>query len=344
MAFVSSALDTPRGISLASASPDFKTKSNGYAVVFDNMQEIFGFDSNCNTALQLVSLFFSLEKSGSFAGYIVASEDPGLTAVKNVTVQWASPELTRSQSLGGPSWSGYELYGASTPTNAIYEAVVSYTLPNVYGPDSGNCWFVQCIISPWAGLFATQEAQTGSCYDSNKGQYVGCIAQGGTDSRYSCDFSGCPDNHFVAWTEFYPKQLQLQPCSMSVNHGDSMEVDVYNHAAGGGNQYTYDIYAYDFTNGHTCSVPSYYFPDLGTPYYGGYIAERANTLPKFDTFSMAGSIWYSGALRSIWAPYSQPGGWYDSIQMQNNGNANIQISSINSAGTFTQTWKTSKGT
>jgi len=135
---------------------------------------------------------------------------------------------------------------------------------------------------------------------------------------------------------------------MNVNPGDSAAADVVNEAAYGGSSTLYDIYVYDFTTGHTCSVTGHSFTRFNTPYYGQFIAERpiiqgsTARLPKFGSVTMGSSMYFSGALQGIYNAYQN--GWYVKDIMQNSGNTNIQVGAVQTNSAITQTWLTSAGT
>ncbi len=233
------------------------------------------------------------------------------------------------------------MFGNSAATNPVYEVTASWNVPSVTAP-SGGCSFI-CDLSIWPGMTAQDEG--GSCTSP-------CLIQAGTDSCIApgseCQaFPG--ENNYDAWWELLGSSNPgTQYCqNFPVKASDSMFVDIYNEAAGGGNVNQYEIYIDDFTSGLQCSPSNQPITfSMGTPYYGDFIGENAagGTLPNFGSFSMTGSIYYSGALQSIYNPYSNY--WYDLELLWPSGcNQNdITVGTVNSGGTFTQTYNNSCGT
>ncbi len=332
---------------MAEASAVFPLLKGELNAKFDDVQTVYRLSNDCTAALSHIDVYFDLTNS-SFVGYLVASENPTLSQVLNLSTRWISSGNSRT-GYQPTNWSGYEFYGNSAKSAAVWEAELQqYSVVTAMGPDAGNCQFTWCIIAPWSGLTDVGGLGGSNCWNSQTQQWVGCVAQAGIDSRYQCYLTYC-FTQYLAWTEFYPTQPELQSCSMTVNSGDLMSVDVYNHAEDGGNPQTYDIYIYDFTTPGACNVGNYVFSAMGTPHFAQYIAERAGSLPKFNpTINMQGNMYTNGVYQGIGTAYGAH--LYDLYQMTNyscdptcHPNYNIQVSSVNGAS-FTQTWKTSRGT
>lgn len=347
-----SSLDDQKAISLAMNNDGFKSKTSAYIPTFEVIFTTWAFDptasspENCNLKLSTVNVIFSLASSRGFEKKIVVSEDPSLTRVLNITEQLRNGHFGGNQSSndrrpGGFSsavsnyWSGYEFAGNANnpPTNTIYEARGTWAVPAVQVPYSGACTSsLPCDAAVWVGL------------DDTSGANNDHLAQAGTDSYITNCPSSCGTT-YEPWFEFLPSGPNF--CGgMVFNPGDSVTTYVNKHS---GTSTLYDISITDNTLGSACGVTSHNYSTMSAPIYAAFIVERfqftsggAYTLAKFSPFNISGTLNYSGSSHSIYTPYSNF--WFVQWSMQNGGNTNIGVSSVDSTGKFTESWWTSSGT
>lgn len=356
-----SSIDRTKAISLAANSPQYQSISQGYVSSFHSIVDIWSYDSNCNATWETLNVVFSLATPTRFVGHLIAAEDPSITKLFNVTLQEGIPQFYSS--IANTNYAGYAFTGNSGGTNPVYEASASWTVPTANLPPNG-CSFYHCDIAIWPGLMNDLAGNNG-------------IVQAGTDSGISC-YPGCQTSYY-GWYNLYPGGSSpgtgTQCPNFPVNAGDSVFTDIYNHAAGGGSPTVYDIMVNDYTTGKICNVPnqSFSFQGGGLPYWGGFIGERPYygfpfyyyaRLPNFGSFTMTGSVFYSGVLQSIYYPYtatppyppSGTQGWYQIKWMVNAGTenncagynqpsgSNICVGTVTGSGSFIQTWASSTGT
>lgn len=329
----SRSIDVLRAVTLADSSLQFKQESASYELTYTDTASTWSFNRGCIvTSLDYVEVYYLAKSAGVVKGNFVVSESANLSKITSTEFQNYSTRDTQA------IWSGYEMTGNIGATNPVYETTASWSVPGVQAP-SGGCNFY-CDLSIWPGMTAQDEGGSGSCTTP-------CLIQAGTDSCVSPYTSCYNRNAYDGWWELLGSSQGVQYCAnFPVAQGDSMEVDIFNEYAVGGSVNQYEIYVYDFTSGKTCSpTPNPVTFSMGTPYYGDYIAETVGTLPKFTTsINIQGSIYYNGALQSIHNPYSH--GWDDLELIWPNGcsQQDINVGSVSSTGSFSQTYVNSCGT
>ncbi len=333
-------INDARAVSLALSSPQLAAVSKGYSLTFNSLFNRWSFDSTCKVTWISVNVVFARVNSTGFTGYVVVSENPSQTEVNSVTLQQQTFRASGYQ-RSSINWSGYQFAGAlDNGTTAVWEAIADWAVPTVSTPYSGACQSTNCDYAVWIGLTHDQSGAAG-------------IAQTGSDGQVN-SLGGAT---YQLWYEFYPNNAVF--CFNMGGPGDSIHAYVLNQAVNpGGNSNLYNILVSDNTQGQSCSVPNQNFGSMGTPHLGNFIGERAKiggvraTLAQFTSYSMSGSIYYSGSTTGIYTPYSN--GWYTQFSMVNAGSqntcsgqplgSNICVSAVNTSNSFTQTWVTSQGT
>jgi Peptidase A4 family len=324
---MSATLNTQKALSLAESTPAFQTYSVGYEEQFNSIFNTWSFNSQGAVTWKTVNVVYSISNSTGFKANLVITESPGLLGVIGTALQ-ISP-MTAGTST---NWSGYTFSGNSGSSTPVYEAYATWTVPSVSEPQSYFCYFAHCDLSIWPGLTAQSGGSSG-------------IVQAGTDSGLYCT-AGC-SYYYYGWYEFYPAG-SVTCSSFPVSPGDSVGADIVNSGEYGGSTTSYAVYVYDFTAGNTCSTSKTGYSGFTVPYYGQFIAERPSfggtlaRLPKFGSVTMSGDVYYGSSLTGIYTPYSY--GWYIKTTMVNSGNTNINVGSVSSSSSFTQTWSTSSGT
>jgi hypothetical protein len=334
----STGLNITKAIALAEPSPGFMAGVGGYKFKYSSEFNTFSFDkSTCElTKWKGADIVFSLNGSDEFRGYAVVTEDPALTKVLNVTFQWGAI-YSSNPPISSQTFSGYEVYEYGYP---IVDETAQWDVPTVSQPPTSAC-SNGCYMTNWIGLTPAEFESTG--YN---------LVQAGTQSNLSCSIY-CSYS-YSGWYEFTPA---AEVHCLFVAPGDSMSTEVYNYLAGGGSQYYYSITVTDNSLGQGCGVSDYYYP-YGPPFYAQFFAERPlvgqtiATLPEFNSVSMTGQIVYNTNRVNLYSPYSSQ--YYYEYYMVNAGSqntcagqplgSNICLSSIDSSGSFSQTWATSSGT
>jgi hypothetical protein len=325
--------DIAKAISLATGQSEFQAKIKGYKSTFNSIFNEWSFDVNCNLTWKDVGIVYTITNATGFAKNVVVIENPSLTKVMNVTVQ------ETGRMISSTNWDGYEFYKSLPPSAVnVWEAKASWTQTTVNQPAAGYCVApTPCAISTWPGLSDLQGG--GNCSTTCD------LAQAGTTGQITCIHSGCNTINYFAWYEFLPANY-VTCSSFTLNKGDSVSSDIVNHAKSGGSNTLYDITVADSTSGSMCTVSSHTY-SIPSPLYATFINERpiiggvTQSLPKFTSITMTGSMYYSGALNSISVPYNA--GTYNQYNMVNGGNNNISLGGA-STGSFTATWSTSAGT
>ncbi len=325
-----------QAISIAQNAGQVKGLSQTYTTAYDSVFDRWAFDSNCNVTLTSVNVVFQLSNNNGFAGYAVAMEDSGVTHVLNVSLQQHNPRA----SITSTFWSGYELTASLDVNVPVWESIGDWSVPSVSQPFSNACQDTNhpCDVFIWPGLVNT---------GGNNG--ASGIAQTGSESKLTCVGSAC-NQSIDLWYEFWPQQSTAVVCLTGVVNGDSIHAYVLNQGWNGGDQTLWNLQITDQTRGGSCTVTGHSF-NIGKPYYAEFITERPlytdinqyATLPSFTQISIAGNMYYSGAVRGIYGPYTN--GWYNLYVMQNGCSPpNISTSAVNSGNSFTETWNNSCGT
>ena len=325
-------------ISIAEELQQFSQATRGYNASFDSVFDSWSFDNNCSVTLKSVNIVFQLKNNTGFVGYAVATEDPGVTHVVNLTLQLRDPG---NSPVFAPNYSGYDFMGSADGTTKVYEALADWSIPNASQPYSGGCESSNgCDVSVWPGIVhCPRGVATSTC--SPEG-----VAQTGSDSELLCPQSGCslsfPFAHL--WYEFWPQQPQEVVCTgVAAYPFDSVQAYVLNQGWNGGSTSLWNILITDNTTHQSCSVTGHSF-SIGLPLLAEFITEdpAGYTLSKFNQFGIAGNMYYSGSIRGIYTPYSNQ--WYYEWAMDACGYpnpVNVHLGAVNSANTFTETWSNS---
>ncbi len=326
-------LDIAKAVDLAKSSAAYQSAVAEYSnVEFNSVFNTWSFDSAGSVTWNNVNAVFSVSNSSGFTKNLVITEDTEATSVKRV--YWEDNNFIASD-YNLTRWAGYTPY-STYGGGAVYEAYSQWQVPSVSRPGT-QCVSRQCNLAVWVGLTADQYGYGG-------------IVQAGSQGYIDCP-STCTTTYKL-WYQFYP---DASPVScMTVSASDSVSADVLNQGYNGGDNTKYNVYLSDYTTGTGCGPAQGTVYDcdacFSIPYYGQFIAERPivhpgvpATLPQFSSVTMSQSmIYYSGANHYINDPYND--GRYYRWTMVNSGYVNIQVGSVQSSGTFTQTWQTSQGT
>ena len=321
--------------SLAESSYQFTQATGAYMVSYDSVFDGWSFNSDCLVTLKSVNIVFQLRNASGFEGYEVVTENPQLTQVVDMAFQPRIPPQTLSYSS---NWSGYEFMGNADGTSKVFEAIADWSIPivNQSPPYSGACESVGCIISAWPGIVHCPGG-VASTYCSPGG-----IAQGGSVTELDCYSGGCATPYAYLWYEFYPQEQSPVICgSVHASPGDSVQAYVLNQGWNGGSTSLWNIQVYDAKSNQACSVTGHSF-NIGAPLLAEFIAERpGGALPRFNSFGIAGDVYYGGSVKGIYTPYSNS--WFNEYAMEACGSPppNISLSVVNSANTFTETYSNS---
>lgn len=310
------AIDQAKAVSTAEESSSFASILASYSSNFYGISPTWSWDSSCVVTLKSVEVIFTVVSPSGSAAYAVASEDPSLGQVVTVGIQ-------NNTERYGNIWSGYQFYGSATQNVAVYGVAAYWSVPTASQPYSGACPNAYCDVAVWVGLTNDYGGANG-------------IVQTGTDSIVGCNSLPCTTTGW-AWWQFYPGGPYY--CAWHPNTGDSITADAVSEITTGGPATTYDVLLIDNTKNLSCSTTQS-FAQMGTPYYGEFMAEQAQpTLAKFTTFSInqyGSGIYYNGAWRSITVPYSNY--WYNAYVISGSCGQETSLSSVNSAGDFNEQW------
>jgi hypothetical protein len=328
---INAGLNTSKIILLATSSESFESKLQGYNSTFNSVFDNWSYDKNCNVSMKTVNVVYSLyNATGYFVKNVVASEDPTSSQITNVT------EQRPPQFIANPNWSGYEMYGSSTPhTDPISETNASWSVPYVFEPFSGACFLFPCNLSIWTGLSPSPE---GNAFND-----TAALVQTGTDSCLG-DLPGqCSSGSIYAWYEFLDRiNTQAVVCNNQVYPDDQVSVDVKNEQSNGQPTNKYDIHNVDTTADTMCTPIIGHIFNTDTPYYAQYINERPQifgiegNIPQFDDDVITGYITdKNNGLQSISVPYGK--GLDDQYTVNNVNSQNLNFGGV-SSGSFIQFW------
>lgn len=318
--------------------------SNLLDIKFDSSSDSWSWDSSCNVTLNSVNVVFSASNSKRFAGYLVATEDAGLTRVLNVSSQNGNPSMT---AYNTHLWAGYEVAGSSDTTNSVWESLATWNIPAANEPYTDACDNVtksNCDLGVWTGLVNVAGG-------NGSGRYL--LAQGGTESWLGCKTSGgvykCA-SHYYLWYQFPNKENVSVRCSLNgIDSGDAISAYVLNQGETGANSSIYNLQVSDTTANKACTVSNFGFK-MGVPHYAEFELEwpYGFRLPKFSSFTLTGNLYYSGSVRGMYTPYTN--GWYNVYTMRNclePGSSpcytDVTPGSVSSSNGFTLTWSSSSG-
>ncbi|HEV2139339.1 MAG TPA: hypothetical protein VGR53_10915 [Nitrososphaerales archaeon] len=314
---------------MAETSQQFEQATFSYKASFDSVFDSWSFDSSCNVTLTSVNIVFQLKNATGSAGYAIVEESPLTDSIFKVTLQQHNP----SASTGSDSWSGYEMTGNADGTVAVYESIASWSIPTVSQPYGTACQTpAYCDLSVWPGLVRKAGGTSG-------------IAQTGSDSKLFCtSVCGLPSANL--WYEFFPQQSTEVDCNDYASPGDSVQAYVLNQGWNGGSTSLWNLQITDNTISQSCTVTGYSF-NIGVPLLAEFLTERPkiggaySNLLQFNQFSITGNMYYSGATRGIYGPYSN--GWYTLYVMEacHSTPPNITTGAVTSTNTFTQTYDNS---
>lgn len=330
-----SLLDKEKGISAAKAYSGFTSETRSDKSAYLSTFNEYTLDMiNCTATLDTTNVVFSVIDAEGVERYVIVSEDPELTKPLKIRVQ---DELFKaSTSSDSTNYAGYQFWGSSSPgVVPVYQAKANWLVPSVQAPNPSTLCDPWCNLAIWPGLSNTASGSTG-------------IVQAGTFSKVFCNPS-CTTSYKM-WYEFFP--ASAIECSNAVNLGNNVDTNVYSQAKNGGSQNLYNISVMNLSTGTSCGETGHDMSSMGTPYHGSFINERPKlsgtpvSLPQFTSDTMSnGIVYYDGATRNIYAPYS--GGWYHKYTMKNpspGGTLNIGIGSVGSGGQFLATWFSSANT
>jgi hypothetical protein len=307
--------------------------------------------------LTAVNIVFSASYGSKFQEWIIATEDPSLSQVENITVQ--SPSERYVTYVNVSPWGGYQFYGNLDQTANVLEALGTWAIPTPNEGYTGQCnnstntnLNSNCQLAVWTGL----------THDSS-GSY---IAQDGTASTLECKYSG--SNYqctrvYQLWTEWYPASPVY--CALSgISAGDSIQSYALNQAVNpGGNSNLYNLQVSDTTANKACTITGHDFSTMGLPKYGEFLIETPGRcdvppnsvdgnfgcgFPSFTALSISGNIYYGGLLHGIYVPYQN--GWYTTYHIQNKilgqqgVNTNSNFTTVSSSNSFNQIWLNSLDT
>ena len=167
-------IDKAKAILLAEGSKELQTTRSNYDATYYSTFETWSSDvhQGCKaTALQTVDVVFALGRDGEFFGYATVAETPSLSVVIGVDVNYTS-----GPAINGSELAGYEFYDqASTGQNRpLYEAMVSFSQPEVNQPYSRACNYNACTLGTWAGLEDMIGGSPAGLAQSDGGS-VGCL-------------------------------------------------------------------------------------------------------------------------------------------------------------------------
>jgi hypothetical protein len=329
------ALDSQKAIRLADSSIQLQKISSGLTQTYSSTAYIWNRNIDCSSTLETVNPVFAISKDSGVVSMVAVTENPSMTQVLNLTIS-ASEQTSGPQPLSHTGIqadnTGYQFYGSSTASVAVYQAATSWTVPTGTQPNVSSCVASACFLAEWTGLAFVANATTG-------------LAQDGVREDMQCYVLGCSTSYY-GFYEMVP--ATRTPCpNFPVSPGDSMYASTTNEAINsGGNYLKYDFYLYDYGSSKACTSNNNTFStNYGYPYYGLFYMEKhaLSTLLDFNgtPVTFAGAVTYGGSTYGISTPYGN--GWYLKTIMYNGGYTNIYLSTV-STNAFTATWLTSQGT
>jgi Peptidase A4 family len=330
---IQSSFNITKAIDLATRSSEYAKYARTLSTTYFGMSFGWTFDEHEDVNLASATVLFIVLNGSSYMGILGIDENAVLTKITGSNFQSISSPSggqTRSPTLSG-ILSGYEFYGAKNNGVPVYEANAQFTVPSVSKPSTGSCQSgYECGLSNWVGLEHGIGGPTG-------------VVQAGVDSCYQ----------YCSYTYEYWIELDVSPGGAyydvtAVNGGDSVYIDVTSQGLyTPSNYYYYTFTMLDYTTGRGNSTSYLDAAGLKVPKVGAFLAERdAGTLPTFATFSDSAGIEYNSTLQSI---YNPAGYGYDQKYRMENGCSspnyyNINLGTVSSMGTFSQTFVTSCGT
>lgn len=335
-------VDETKAKNLASTNSQFAALTSGYVYKFDSIFNNWTVNkADCSLTWNSINAVYHLyDSKGNYAYNLVFSLDPQLTQVTKVDEY--KPVFATYGSSTSPNWAGYEFGANSAHTTNVYEAYFQFNQPSVSQPTSGpNCVSKACWLVVWDGL------------EDSLGAGDGNLAQTGSGAEISCSSPTSCHTTYSLWYEFLPSGITI--CSTNVSPGDSIYPSITNDVIKGGSSANYDVSTTDSNSGASCSTQVPY-SQMRSPTLASFINERVcetnctppgpttvyYSLPKYSSDTIAGSVYYSGALTSIYQPWSS--GNYYTWTMTNSGTTNISNGAVNNFGIFTETWSSSQGT
>ncbi|MGI0092804.1 MAG: G1 family glutamic endopeptidase [Nitrosotalea sp.] len=332
-------IDTTKARSLSSTNNELQGKLNGYKYKLDSISTGWSFDSNCNVTLTGVQLSYILSDSTGYVKNVIVLEDPSLSTVTKIQEEVGKKFFSTTHSS---TWSGYEVYGACSPTCPdAYDAYGSWTEPTASKPSSGGqCSTPHCDMAIWVGL----EDQFGAANNH--------LAQTGTDAVVNCGIVNCPVS-YNAWYEFLPSD-SVNMTMVSVHKNDAITSEVINAYILGGTSTLYDVSVVDSTSSTSQYVYNVSYGVMSDPQNADFIVERGfehdigqqESLAAYSptNLSIYGKTYYNGAYHGITDPYSASTYNNDIMDQNCSPNPNITLGSIGTGSTFSETYQNSCGT
>jgi hypothetical protein len=343
-------LNIAQAKSLADSDVNFQSITSGFNYTFSSvfLESSFNTTSCDNVIVNDVNLVHEVyDKKGKTIYLAITTFDPSLSKIIEVTKQ--EPRYQTSSASYSPNWSGYEVgasslnYPSTLPSTTVYEAEEEHNVQQVQVPfDPANACSNSsdyCDSSIWAGL----EDKFGAYPDQN-------LVQGGSEAKIVSSVVT-----YDVWYEFLPHGEV--PCTnVSVSANDDIVTDVLNNAEGGGSNTTYTVNVVDMNQpGKDCFGTATNYP-MSKPVLASFIVERPTDYPHNNEVilpeysfnpSITGYMYYNGTLNTISNSYTH--NEYVTDTMRNpvssvHGVQNLVPGSVNSGGTFTDTWQSSTNT